>query len=131
VAFFGGQKSFGCNFGVVTVKRLWTPSPDDLDQPLQEQWFSFANVVSPGESRDDEDAPLWYSFEWVQEFGTAPWEPRAGERPIWKTVVTDARADRGRGAGPARAKVPLPGPIRWRRSPMALRSTLTVPARKP
>jgi hypothetical protein len=41
------------------------------------------------------------SFEWVQEFGAADREPRigqcAGERPIRKTVVADARPNRERG----------------------------------
>jgi hypothetical protein len=44
------------------VKKLRAPSPDDLDQPLQDQGgFSFANVVLSGESNDvGADATLWF-----------------------------------------------------------------------
>ena len=86
--------------------NLWTQSPDDLDQPLEDQsWFFFGNVVSPRELSDySTDAPLWVRSNGSKNLATAfaDWEPRIGqrdgERPIRKTMVAGARPDRGRGA---------------------------------
>ena len=76
------------------MKNLWTSSPDDLDQPLQDQsWFFFGNVVSPTELSDyGTDEPFW-----VRSNGSKNLAPPIGNRAL-ASARTSAPSGPGSGA---------------------------------
>ena len=80
------------------MKNLWAQSPDDLDQPLQDQSWFFGNVVSPTELSDyGTDEPFW-----VRSNGSKNLAPPIGNRPLASAMTS---APSGKQWSPKRAPI--------------------------